>query len=78
MLCKLADIPHRKRDLELLKDSDTILLILESIPVFAVLNNKVYLCDKKIFPCHYHKKLIQSHPIEPLIVIRKSYEDLLP
>lgn len=74
----IIPIGERIRDLELLQDSDTILLILESIPAFAVLNKKNYLCDKNELPCHYEKKFIKSHPTDPLSVIRETYENLLP
>ena len=47
IVADIIPIGERIRDLELLKNSNKILLILESIPAFAILSKKNYSCDKK-------------------------------
>ena len=78
IISDIIPIGERIRDLEILKDSNDILLILESIPAFAILHKKNYLCDKNKSPCHYDKKFIRSDPTDSSKAIRISYEDLLP
>ena len=78
IVADIIPIGERIRDLELLKNSNKILLILESIPAFAILSKKNYSCDKSKIPCNYDKKYIKTDEDQPMKVFRESYEHIFP
>ena len=71
----LIPIGERIRDIEVLNDSNDIMLILESIPAIGFLSPKKYSCNKKLPPCNINKFYTKSDSMK---ISKESYNELLP
>lgn len=71
----LIPIGERIRDIEVLNDSNDIMLILESIPAIGILSPKKYSCNKKLPPCNINKFYTKSDAKK---MSTESYKELLP